>query len=73
VACAQVQGPEQIPREDTDGKWRCRFKTSKKLFQDVKNELSAFYEKDNYVIKVLPIVKGSDHFFEWLENQLEHN
>ncbi len=71
VACAQVQGPEEIPWDDSEGEWRCKFKTSKILYPNVKKQLTEFFEKDDYTIKAMPIVKGSDYFFQWLKKQLE--
>jgi len=75
-ASAQVQGPKLIdkphvdPLED-DLKWRCKFKTTEQLLPKVREELRIFFPDGNPDLTVLPIVKGSEPFFQWLEKELE--
>ena len=69
VACAQVQGPESSQQDDTID-WRCRFKTSTWLFEKVCSEIDRIQNSRPYTINNSPIVKGSDHFLNWLQGQL---
>lgn len=69
VACAQVQGPESSLQSDSVD-WRCRFKTATWLFEKVCAEIKQIQDGRVFTINNSPIVKGSDHFLEWLQNQL---
>ncbi len=70
VACAQVQGPESsiVGEEPLD--WRCRFKTSTALYDQVCVQTEQFFQGKLPEIKCSPIVKGSEHFLNWLKTQL---
>jgi uncharacterized protein involved in tolerance to divalent cations len=70
VACAQVQGPESsiIGEEPLD--WRCRFKTSTALYDQVCVETEQFFQGKPPEMICSPIVKGSEHFLKWLKTQL---
>ena len=75
-ASAQVQGPTIIDKPHLDPpaedlKWRCKFKTTEELLPKVREELRIFFPDGNPRLTVLPIVKGSQPFFEWLEKELE--
>jgi periplasmic divalent cation tolerance protein len=75
VACAQVQGPKALTAEEERARneprrWRCKFKTTSDLFPAVESELNAFFGDQPPDTKVLPIVKGSDSFLEWLGERL---
>ncbi len=69
IACAQVQGPESSLESDSVD-WRCRFKTATWLYETVCAEIDQMLGDRAYTIKDSPIVKGSDHFLNWLQNQL---
>ncbi len=71
VACAQVQGPETIVWNDPDVTWRCRFKTSNQLYPEIESEIRSFFGDRKYTLKALPIVKGSEHFLNWLGGELK--
>jgi len=73
---AQVQGPTIIDKPHVDApaedlKWRCKFKTTEELLPRVKEELRIFFPDGYPELTVLPIVKGSQPFFEWLEKELK--
>lgn len=75
-ASPQVQGPKKndkphlnLPPEDL--KWRCKFKTTEKLLPKLNDEIGSFFPNGKADLTVLPIVKGSQAFFEWLEKELE--
>ncbi len=75
AASAQVQGLKPAERGPNgvskhDRRWRCRFKTSKILFQEVKKEIGSFLPDDTPEIIALPIVKGSRYFLNWLGKEL---
>lgn len=70
VACAQVQGKRSDTENGNVPTWKCRFKTSEMLYPRVETELKNFFSDNTYSVKALPIVKGSDHFLNWLNQQL---
>jgi uncharacterized protein involved in tolerance to divalent cations len=71
VACAQVQGPESNAFKNDPVAWRCRFKTSKKLFPQVCSEVDLFFAGRMHALQSLPIVKGSQYFLNWLKTTLD--
>jgi len=76
AGCAQVQGPFTSfywwKGELTKSKeWKCAFKTSRKNYHPLEDEIRKVHSYETPEIAAIPLVKGSKSYLNWLSQELD--
>jgi periplasmic divalent cation tolerance protein len=76
VACAQIFGPMKSiywwkGRIETAEEWLCMVKTAQRIYDDVERRIKAMHPYETPEIVALPLVRGSDDYLQWLQNELK--
>ncbi len=78
AACAQVEGPMTSTywwqgKIENGEEWKCSFKTSAALYEDLEAELTRIHPYDTPEILAFPIVHGSREYLSWMHNNLQQS
>ena len=76
AACIQISGPitsvfrwdENIQEES---EWRITIKTGYDLYEDLEKVLEGIHPYEVPEIVALPLIRGSEKYFEWMKNELD--
>jgi periplasmic divalent cation tolerance protein len=76
VACVQILGPIASTywwkgKIESAEEWLCIMKTSRPLFDEVKEAIKKIHSYETPEIIAIPIVRGSDDYLQWLREEIK--
>ena len=75
AGCVQIVGPvisvyRWKNEVETEKEWLCIIKSSRALYDDLERAIKKVHRYETPEILAVPIVAGSENYFEWLANEL---
>ncbi len=77
AACVQVLGPiishyKWKDRVECATEWLCIIKTRSELYDELERAIKEVHPYETPEIIVTPIINGSNEYFAWMDEALEH-